>query len=59
MLLYYRLLPILFNGMKYSLAELYLLRKDIEEEGIIFNMSLLVEHNKRNEDEDDKWNLRG
>ena len=52
------MLPILFNGMKYSLAELYLLRKDIKEEGIIFNMSLLVKHNKKNEYEDDKWNLR-
>ena len=44
--------------MTYSLAELYLLRKDIEEEGIIFDMSVLVEHNEENEDEDDKWNLR-
>ena len=44
--------------MKYSLAELYLLQKDIEEEGIIFDMSVLVEHNEENEDEDDEWNLR-
>ena len=44
--------------MKYSLAELYLLQKDIEEGSIIFDMSVLVEHNDENEDEDDKWNLR-
>ena len=44
--------------MRYSLAELYLLQKDIEEEGIIFNMSVLVEHNEENEYEGGKWTLR-
>ena len=44
--------------MKYSLSELYLLRKDFEKESIIFDMSVLVERNEENEDECDEWNLR-
>ena len=58
LLFYYRLLPILLNGMKYSLAELYLLRRDFEEGSIIFDMSVLVECNEENEDKCDEWNLR-